>query len=410
MRPDSDNSLALPTRSGAALILYPLGHLAVEIYNGMLFIMWPVLTARFGLTYSLIGLLTMLFRGGMTLPQLGFASLVDRHGGRLLAVWGLAWMALGMSLVGIVPSVALLVIILTLAPLGSAAFHPAATAHMSRALPRRRGTAVAFLMVGGSIGMSLGPIVGAWLCERPGISASPGLIPIGLAIALLMYWLIPADGQRAGQQVANARPVGPIPAPVFLLMVAVIGQAWIESAIGAYLPLLLTERGVSLGLASRVFFAMSAAACAGLFVGGALSDRMPRWRVIVLAEAFTVPCYIGAVLLRGQGVLVATAGLGFVSALSQPTAVAMGQELMPERLSLASALTMGISWVIGSLGAALTGILADHLGMQTALLANAGLPLLGMGCMLMAWRLGQRQGIAKTDPNWIGRVCERRAQ
>ncbi len=380
---------AAASHVGPALVLYPLGHLAVEIYNSMLSILWPVLAQRFALAYGAIGLLNMVFRGSMTLPQLGFAPLVDRHGGRLLAAWGLVWMGVGMSLVGIAPSVAVLALVLALAPLGSAAFHPAATAHMSQAAPRRRGTAVAILMIGGSVGMSLGPILGAWLCEHRGLSATPWLIPLALVVALLMLILIPADGHSAARRALANRATGPIPRAMFLLMVAAVAQAWIETGVSSYLPLVLTGRGVPLTVASQALFAMSAAAAAGVFVGGALSDRVPRWQVIVLAEALTVPFYAGTLLLGGRWVLAATASLGFVSALSHPTTVAMGQELMPDRLSLASALTMGISWVIGSLGAALTGVLADHIGMHSALLLNTGLPLIGMICMFGAWRLGR---------------------
>ena len=388
----SDNELdpSIAAHPAWALMLYPLAHGAVEIYNNMLSILWPLLAARFGLAYGAIGLLGTIFRGSMTLPQLGFAPWIDRHGGRWLAIWGLVWMAVGMSLVGVAPSVTVLAVLLALAPLGSAAFHPAATAHMTRTAPRRRGTAVALLMVGGSVGMSLGPVIAAWLCERHGMGATVWLIPIGLLVAGAMALLIPADGRPQGRQAANLDQK-PIPRAVFLIVAAIVGQAWIETAITSYLPLLLTSRGASLGLASEVLFAMSAAACVGMFVGGALSDRIPRWRVIVLAEALTVPLYACAVILPGHEVLFATAGVGFVSALSQPTAVAMSQEMMPYRLSLASALTMGVSWVIGSLGAALTGILADHIGMQPALLLNTVLPLLGMACMLTLWRMGKRQ-------------------
>jgi MFS family permease len=96
------------SRLSLALALYPLAHLAVEVYNSILSIMWPLLTARFGLTYSAVGLLTMLFRGPMTLPQLAFAPLSDRHGSRRPAVCGLVWMAVGMSLVGLAPNVGVL--------------------------------------------------------------------------------------------------------------------------------------------------------------------------------------------------------------------------------------------------------------------------------------------------------------
>jgi len=374
-------------------MLYPLAHLAVEIYNGVLSIMWPLFAAQFGLAYGMIGLLNMVFRGSMTLPQLGFAAVSDRHGSRLPCICGLVWMAAGMSLVGLAPNVAILAVILALAPLGSAAFHPAGTTHMSQALPRRRGLAVALFMIGGSLGLSLGPVLGAWLFERGGLEASPWLIPLGLAVALLMLILIPSDSSAARHRVEAGHRNAPIPAAVFLIMVASVSVSWIENSLHSYLPLLMTGRGLPLGAVSRVLFVIAAAAAGGIFVGGALSDRVPRWQVIVVALTLTMPLYAGTLLVGGRWGLLVPAGLGFVSALSHPTFVALAQELMPGRASLAAALTMGISWVLGSLGVTLTGVLADRIGMQPALLLNTGLPVIGVACMVAVYRLGRGAAI-----------------
>ncbi|HOQ97295.1 MAG TPA: MFS transporter [Anaerolineae bacterium] len=370
-----------------ALALYPLAHLAVELYSSMLSIMWPLFAVRFGLTYGAIGALNMVFRGSMTLPQIGFAPVADRYGPRLLAIAGLLVMAVGMSLVGLAPSVAVLAAILAVAPLGSAAFHPAGTSHMSRVLARRRGTAVALFMVGGTVGSSLGPVVGAWLYTRHGVAASLWLLPVGLAVALPMLLFIPAAVRGATQRTAAARPASRVPGAIVLLMAACVFQAWLENSLVSYLPLLYTERDLPLAAASQVLFIFSAMGAGGVMVGGMLSDRLPRWRIVVFAQVLSVPLFVGTLLLGGPWALLAPAGLGFVSALSHPVTVAIGQELMPDRVSLASALTMGMSWVIGSLGVTLTGFLADRLGMQPALLMVAVVPLVGMACMLiLRWR------------------------
>lgn len=390
----TDSDTPAPGRASPALILYPLAHLAVEVYNSMVSIMWPLFMARFHLTYGAIGLLTMVFRGSMTLPQLGFAAIADRQGSRVLGIAGLVVMAAGMSLVGLAPSVAVLAMILALAPLGSAAFHPAGTAHMSRALARRRGTAVALFMVGGTLGSSLGPVLGAWLYTRWGLGASPWLMPLGLGIAGLMLLFVAPDGKAAAQRPLAAASRSPIPWPFFLLMAACVGQSWLESSLASYLPLLYTARGLPLGTASQVLFAFSAMGAAGVLVGGALSDRVPRWRVVVLAQALSAPLFAGTLLLGGHWALLAPAGLGFVSALSHPVTVAMGQEMLPDRTSLASALTMGISWVIGSVGVTFTGFLADRIGMQTALLAVTAVPVVGMACMLALQGLLRRPAMA----------------
>jgi len=385
-----------------ALFLYPLAHLAVEVYNSMLSVMWPLFVSRFGLAFGALGLLTMIFRGSMTLPQIGFAALADKYGSRLMAVAGLLCMAIGMSLAGLAPSLVVLVVILILAPLGSSAFHPAGTAHMSRAMPHRRATAVALFMVGGTVGMSLGPLIGAQVYGRLGLAASPVFLPLGLGVALLMFLFIRADRPRPRRrQMAVADD--PIPPTIGFLMVVAIMQAWVETGLQSYLTVFLTGRGESLVAASQALFAYSASAAGGIVLGGALSDRVPRWRVIVLSLLLCMPFYAGTLTLGARWLLLASAGLGFVSSLSQPVVVAYGQELMPNRTGLASALTMGMSWVIGSVGVVLTGLLADRIGLQPALLLNTGLPIVGIASILSLRRVSRRKAAAKAPagtPAW----------
>ncbi len=284
MPPMNGNGPILRERVHPALILYPVAHLAVEIYNSMVSIMWPLFRERFGLSFSAVGILTLIFRGSMTLPQMPFAALGDRRGTRWLGIGGLALMAVGMGLVGLAPSIPLLVLVLALAPLGSAAVHPAGTSHVSSVLTRSRGAAVAVFMIGGTIGGALGPLLGGWLYERHGLAASPWLTPLGLAIALAMFFWLPA------QEHSPTRPAQPgpgqvrIPPAMYLLVAACMGVSWVENGLNSYLPLLYSGRGLPLMAASQALFAMTAASTGGILVGGLLSDRMPRWRIIVAAE------------------------------------------------------------------------------------------------------------------------------
>jgi MFS family permease len=107
-----------------------------------------------------------------------------------------------------------------------------------------------------------------------------------------------------------------------------------------------------------------------------------------------MPFYAGTLLLGSEWLLLSAAGLGFASSMSHPATVALGQELMPTRTSLASALTMGMSWVIGTAGVVLTGFLADILGLQTALLLNIALPAIGMAAILIVRRLSRGPAVA----------------
>jgi MFS transporter, FSR family, fosmidomycin resistance protein len=81
-------------------------------------------------------------------------------------------------------------------------------------------------------------------------------------------------------------------------------------------------------------------------------------------------------LLSGVGVAIATLTLiGAATVATFSVTVVMGQEYLPNRLGIASGVTLGLSIGIGGLGAALLGVVADAYGLRTALEVVAVLPL-----------------------------------
>jgi FSR family fosmidomycin resistance protein-like MFS transporter len=72
------------------------------------------------------------------------------------------------------------------------------------------------------------------------------------------------------------------------------------------------------------------------------------------------------------------AALAFIGAATVATfsvTVVMGQEYLPNRLGIASGVTLGLSIGLGGAGAAVLGALADEYGLRTALEIVAVLPL-----------------------------------
>jgi MFS transporter, FSR family, fosmidomycin resistance protein len=273
--------------------------------------------------------------------------------------------------------------VLLFAPIGSASFHPAAASQLSRILSKRRGLAVALFMIGGTLGSALGPKVGAFVVKHYTIRATVWLIPIGVILAVIMARVLPSGRKEAAKAyaVSSQAVKSRIPRVVGLIMVVSICQCWLELCLQSYYPLLMTGRGESLDRAATVLMLYAMSGAVGAFVGGTLSDRVARWKVLAVGVAGALPLYLGMVTLRGTWLYVMPVLLGMVAAVAHPVTVTMAQELMPDRLALASSLCMGISWVIGSLGAALTGVLADLVGIQPALLVNMVLPLISLAAI-----------------------------
>ena len=156
-----------------------------------------------------------------------------------------------------------------------------------------------------------------------------------------------------------------------LIVLFAMARAWYQVSLTTYLPLWIDSYdGARTGLA-QVLFVLVGSLPAGSLLGGALSDRVGRWQVVLAAAALLV--FANAALLAvGPGgapvaVLLLTAAIGCLIGMTYPVAIIMAQEAWPRNIGLAGGLVMGLGWLPGGVGASAIGLLADSAGLQRAL-------------------------------------------
>ena len=156
-------------------------------------------------------------------------------------------------------------------------------------------------------------------------------------------------------------------------------RSWYQVSLTTYLPLWIDSyEGARTGMA-QVLFVLVGSLPAGSLLGGALSDRVGRWQVVLAAAALLVFAN-GALLALGPGgapaaVLLLTAAIGCLIGMTYPVAIIMAQEAWPRNIGLAGGLVMGLGWLPGGVGASAVGLLADSAGLERAL-STLGVPLL----------------------------------
>ena len=175
---------------------------------------------------------------------------------------------------------------------------------------------------------------------------------------------------------AGARAAG---VALGLIVLFAMARAWYQVSLTTYFPLWIDSHdGARTGLA-QVLFVLVGSLPAGSLLGGALSDRVGRWQVVLAAAALLVPAN-GALLAVGPGgapaaVLPLTAAIGCLIGMTYPVAIIMAQEAWPRNIGLAGGLVMGLGWLPGGVGASALGLLADSAGLERAL-ATLVVPLL----------------------------------
>ena len=378
-----------------AMAALSAGHLATDFANGALPALLPFLVAKFELSYTLAALVMLAWATSSSVIQPLFGLVSDRRGALWLLPAGLAVGGSAMALASPAPSYWLVLVLVTLSGLGTAAYHPEGSKFAAYVSGRRRATGMSLFSIGGNVGYALGPIavtlaVTSFGLEGGLLIAAPCLAVSALLVALRSYLggFVPARDDRrltGGQERRGA-------------LVALLGVITFRSVawfgLITFVPLLEVSRGHSEAYGNRLLAAMLLAGGIGTLVAGPVADRIGRRPVLVASVAATAPLIF--VYLESGGVLGAAA-LALVGVCVIGTfgvTMVMSQEYLPGHVGTASGLSIGLSIGLGGIAAVALGALADSVDLQTALYVSAAAPLAGLLLCVFLPGGGERGRIA----------------
>jgi FSR family fosmidomycin resistance protein-like MFS transporter len=356
------------------------GHAVHDTYTAFLAPLLPAFIETMSLTNTRAGLLTVV----MQLPSLAqpfIGHLADRVGLRYLVITAPAIAGVAMSLLGIAPTYAVLVLLLLIAGTTSAGLHAVGPVMAGRLSGNKLGRGMGFWMVGGELGRTLGPLIIVTAVQFLTLEGTPWLMIGGLLASALLYLGLrdlprrPADFQPGLHWQQALRTMGPFLLP---LAAIIIVRAFMVSALTTYLPIFLSEEGAALWFAGVSLAVLEAAGVVGALLGGSVSDRLGRR--LVLGISLVVTPLLMFIFLTASGwvrfpLLLL---LGFTALSVIPVIMALVQESFPENRALANGVYMSMSFILRSGAVLLLGMMGDSWGMRTAFAVSAVLPLLGL--------------------------------
>jgi FSR family fosmidomycin resistance protein-like MFS transporter len=362
--------------------LLSIGHLLNDGFGGFFAPLLPLLIERLDLSLTLAGVLgtIRIVTNSALQPSLG--HLIDRSHRPALVVLGPILTVAAMSLLGRAASFAQLLVIMLVAGIGTALFHPAAAAMVTAGSPPRQGLLMALFSSGGTLGAALAPMAiigfaGAYSIDRSAWLALPGFLILA-GFALPLRRLVPAS--RAASCSTGERSVLP-PRFAVLWLVTVLASTC-SAAFSGFLAVLVVERGGTAWTAGAALSLFLIAGAATEFVAGNLSDRIGRKVVIFVSLALATPLLLALVRGPAWSLLPAAALAGAATLASSPVGVVAAQECVPGRTGLVSGLIMGLAWGVGGIALTPIGWLADRLGLVSVMSVVAFLPALGAGTIL----------------------------
>jgi FSR family fosmidomycin resistance protein-like MFS transporter len=267
---------------------------------------------------------------------------------------------------------------------------------------------MSFFSVGGNAGLALGPAIVTPLALAFGLSGTPlvAVLPLAVAVVLVLELerlksfrpaVATADGDGAAKPAAEPDQWRPF----IRLTLTIAARSVVFFGLTTLVPLYFVgELNASEGTANTALTVMLACGAVGTLIGGRMADRFSRRIVLRTSLALLTPLMV--VMLAG-GVGVAIGALAFIGAATIATfsvTVVMGQEYLPGRLGVASGVTLGLSIGVGGVAAAGLGALADATSLRTALevLAVVPLPALALALSLPEGRRPERGRAPAAEP------------
>jgi FSR family fosmidomycin resistance protein-like MFS transporter len=363
--------------------------------QSLILALYPVLKGQFQLSFAQIGLITLTYQLTASLFQPLIGLRTDRRPAPYSLPFGMTSTLCGLLLLAFAPSFAMVLLAAALVGIGSAVFHPESSRIARLASGGRHGLAQSVFQVGGNAGTALGPLIAAAVIVPNGRHSvawfgAAALLGIGL-LSYVSRWYALHLSMRA----ASPRPVAQsnVQAPkrvgwiIAILLLLIFSKYFYIAGISSYYTFYLIQRfGISVQEAQMHLFAFLLAAAAGTLVGGPVGDRIGRKPVIWVSILGVAPfaLLLPHVGLHATTLLAVLIGLVLSSAFS--AILVYAQELMPGRIGMVSGLFFGFAFGMGGLGAAVLGLLADHVGIVAVYKVMAYLPLLGIVAALLPGR------------------------
>lgn len=378
-------SLLMPT-SYSVILAVSGTHLINDLIQFLLPALYPVLKTEYALSYFQLGLLTLAQQITACFLQPIMGLYGDLRPKPYMLAVSMAVVAVGVVMLALASSFALLLAAAAVLGIGSALFHPEASRVCRMASGGRFGFAQSSFQVGGNTGTALGPLAAALFVLPLGQVSTVwfGLLAvIGFVILFrIAGWF--ANHQRMLKSAGTPRTEGPqLSRQRLILAFAVIGAlllskfVYIETFKSYYTFFLIERFGMEIRQAQTILFVFLSAVAVGTFFGGPIGDRIGRRRVIWVSIVGALPFALLLPHVNLWGVIVLSILVGLILSSAFSAIVVYAQELMPQKVGMVSGFVFGFAFGVGALGAAALGGIADLVGMQQVFNALSGLLFLG---------------------------------
>jgi len=378
------------------LLAISFSHLLNDTIQAVIPAIYPLLKETFQLTFGQVGLITLTFQLTASVLQPIVGLYADHRPVPYSLATGMGMTLLGIILLSVAGSYALLLIAAGLVGFGSSVFHPEASRVARLASGGKHGFAQSLFQVGGNAGTSFGPLLAAVIVVPHGQLNIAWFTLAAFAGIVVLLWIGGWYRQRLvedrevvtsrprGAWIRPALPRGKVVVGVLVLMALIFSKYFYLASMTSYYTFFLIHKfNTSIQLSQIFLFIFLFSVAVGTILGGPIGDRFGRkvviWTSILGVAPFSL--LLPHVDLFWVGVLSVPIGIILASAFS--AILVYAQELMPGKVGLVAGLFFGLAFGMGGIASAVLGEIADRTSIEFVFLICSFLPLIGtLTCFL----------------------------
>ena len=365
------------------ILLVCMGHFVHDVYSAFIAPLLPLLIDKLGLTLVMAGSLPVFMQAPSLLgPVIGYFA--DRFSVRYLVIFAPAITATLATLIGFMPTYSTAALLLFCVGVNIMAFHAPAPAMIAHVAGDKVGRGMSFFMASGELARSVGPLLVGFGVAEWGMQGLWRLMFFGWLASAVLFWRLRDVSAKREARKSKSKPMLRRFARVFAPLLGVmLLRNMAASSLGIFLVVYLVDvRDFELTLATGALALYEFAGVGGALMGGTLSDRFGRRRMV--AGATTCAALLMLIFAHVEGALLVPLliGMGFTALSVSPVFLALVQDQLPENRATANGMFMLYAFGVRAINVMMVGALGDALGLQNAFIAAALISLLCLPVIL----------------------------
>jgi FSR family fosmidomycin resistance protein-like MFS transporter len=372
----------------AVLAVISICHMLNDIIQSLIMAIYPMLKTAFHLDFSQIGLITFTFQCTASLLQPVVGHYTDRNPTPYSLVAGMGSSLIGLLLMAVASSYAMVLAAAALIGMGSSVFHPESSRVARLASGGRHGLAQSVFQVGGNFGTAIGPLLAAFIVLPHGQTSLAWFSGVALLAMVLLggigSWYgkaLKVDGETPVKESEALAEVvrGKVGRSIAILMALTVSKHfYLVSITSFYTFYLIHTFELSVKSAQLYLFIFLGAVVAGTVIGGPIGDRIGTRRVIWWSILGVLPFTLILPYADLTWTAVLSVIIGLILASAFPAILVYAQGLIPGRVGMVAGLFFGLAFGIAGIGAAVLGWIADLTSISFVYHICTFLPALGL--------------------------------